>query len=105
MNPVNHVLWEVLVPTIMGGKPIRTKYHREWDKKVRALSGGLTILTPAKGNWVAPDGELFIERMIPVRIMCSELQMIRISDFTANYYKQQAVMYYVVSEKVFIRHY
>lgn len=61
-------LYEILVPTMMerDGKisPIKTRYHRVWDDKVRAISNGLTILPPAKGQWVAPDGELFKERMI-----------------------------------------
>jgi hypothetical protein len=102
---VKEYLWEILVPTIMNGKPIRTRYHRVWDKKVRAISGGLTILTPAKGHWVAPGGELFVERMIPVRVKCTEEEIDKISDFTARYYNQQAVMYYAISEKVCIRQY
>jgi len=45
-------LWEVLVPTVrrVGGRPYRTRFHRVWDAKVRALTGGLTILTPVKGQ-------------------------------------------------------
>ena len=44
-------LYEILVPTKYGDneKPIRTKHHKEWDKYVRKISGGLTILTPGKG--------------------------------------------------------
>lgn len=41
--------------------------------------------------------------MIPVRIACSEEQIHGIAKFTAGYYQQEAVMYYLVSEKVFIR--
>lgn len=98
-------LWEILVPTMMDGKPVRTRYHRVWDAKVRALSKGLTILTPSKGQWVSPDGELFVERMIPVRIACTDVQIELIADTTAEYYKQQAVMYYKVSDIVIIKHY
>ena len=73
-------LWEILVPTVRrkDGKPIRTRYHRVWDGKVRAIAGGLTILQPAKGQWVSPSGELFSERMIPVRVACSEEQIDKI---------------------------
>jgi hypothetical protein len=76
-----------------------------WDNKVRAISGGLTILHPTKGQWVSPDGKLFIERMIPVRIACTSEQMDMISDITASYYQQQAVMFYTVSDNVRIKHY
>jgi hypothetical protein len=99
------LLWEILVPTVMAGRPIRTRYHRVWDGKVRAISGGLTILHPAKGHWVSPGGELFVERMIPVRIACTEEEIERIADMTAKYYKQEAVMYYVVSARLVIRLY
>lgn len=98
-------LWRILVPTILNDKPIRTRYHRVWDKKVRAITGGLTILMPAKGHWVAPDGELFIERMIPVEIVATDEQIEKISDMTAKYYNQLAIMYYLVSERVVIKNY
>ncbi len=98
-------LWEILVPTIMNGKPIHTRYHRVWDTKVRKISNGLTILMPGKGQWVSPNGELFVERMIPVRIACTEEQINQIADLTADYYKQQAVMYYLLSCNVVIKNY
>jgi len=99
-------LWEILVPTVrrVGGKPYRTRYHRVWDAKVRALAGGLTILRPAIGQWVAPDGELFKERMIPVRVACTRAQIEEIIDFTLVYYDQLAVMAHKVSDEVIIRH-
>ena len=100
-------LWEILVPTVhrKTGKPVRTRYHRVWDTKIREISSGLTIMPVAKGHWVSLDNELFVERMIPVRIMCNEQQIQEISDFTAKYYDQLAVMYYKVSDLVVITHY
>jgi hypothetical protein len=96
-------LWEILVPTQSNeGKPFRTRYHRVWDKKVRKIAGGLTILTPAKGQWLYKD-KLFEERMIPVRIACTEEQINQIIDITMQYYKQLAVMAYRISEKVIIK--
>lgn len=97
-------LWEILVPTVRraDGKPYRTRYHRCWDDKVRAIAGGLTILMPAKGQWVSPGGELFTERMIPVRIACSRDQIKQIAIMTKKYYDQLAVMYSLVSEEVHI---
>lgn len=101
-------LWEILVPTVRPDGPGRyftTRYHRLWDAKVRQISKGLTILTPAKGQWVSPDGELFSERMIPVRICCTEVQIDQIADLVAMHYSQKAVMYYRVSDFVRIKNY
>jgi hypothetical protein len=98
-------LWEILVPTIrrIGGKPYRTRYHRVWDQKVRDITGGLTVLQPANGQWICPKGELCAERMIPVRIACSTEQIQQIADLTLDYYDQLAVMYYKISEEVYIK--
>lgn len=100
-------LWEILVPTERrkDGKPIRTRFHRVWDQKVRELAGGLTVLQPARGQWVSGSGELYRERMIPVRIMCTEEQIEEVADMTASYYDQLAVMFYRVSDNVRIKHY
>lgn len=97
-------LWEILVPTIrrIDNVPYRTRFHRVWDSKIREISGGLTIITPAKGQWISPDGELFIERMIPVRIRCTRKDMAAIAVMTKEYYDQLAVMYYRISDEVYI---
>jgi hypothetical protein len=99
-------LWEILVPTVrrVGGKPYTTRFHRVWDAKVRVISGGLTVLTPAKGQWVAPTGELHSERMIPVRIVASREQIDRIIDLTIEYYDQLAVLCYKLSDEVILKH-
>lgn len=101
-------LWEILVPTIIdrgkGLRPVRTKCHREWDIRVRRITGGLTILPPAKGSWINPSNELFLERMIPVRIACTSSQIDDIIRLTLNYYYQEAVMAYKISEDVRIIH-
>lgn len=99
------MLWEILVPTVRNnGRPFRTRYHRVWDKKVREITGGLTIFTPAKGQWVSPDGELFTERMIPVRIACTREQMDEIIALTLKYYDQIAVMAYVIANEVVLKY-
>lgn len=99
-------MWEILVPTVrrVGGKPYTTRYHRVWDGMVREITGGLTILTPAKGQWVSPDGELFVERMIPVRIAATREQIGKVIDLTLSYYDQLAVLCYKVSDEVIIKH-
>ena len=96
-------LYEVLVPTIYGdtGKPIRTRHHRVWDGRVKKLSGGLTILSPGRGIW-AFEGVDYIERVIPVRIFCTENIIKQVVDITLQHYRQKAVMYYVISNECYI---
>lgn len=99
-------LWEILVPTIHNdGKPIKTRFHRVWDQKVREISGGLTILNPARGQWISPEGQLFHERMIPVRIACTKNQIIDIMDMTAKYYEQKAIFAAKISDEVIVKEY
>lgn len=98
-------MWEILVPTIRNnGTFIKTRFHRVWDTEVRKISGGLTILTPAKGQWVSPDGELFAERMIPVRIICTKEEIEKIIKFSMKYYSQLAILAYEISNNVILRH-
>jgi hypothetical protein len=97
-------LYEILVPTMMNGHPVRTKHHKEWDKYVRGLSNGLTILKPAKGQWIDEVTDvLHEERMIPVRVGCTRLQLYKIVEFTLSHYNQIAVMAYKISDDVIIR--
>ena len=98
-------LWEILVPTVRNdGRPIRTRFHRVWDAKVRAITNGLTILPPAKGQWVSPAGDLFIERMIPVRIVATHDEIAKIIDMTIDYYEQLAVLCYKLSDEVILKY-
>ena len=98
-------LWEILVPTQSNsGKPVRTRQHKEWDSRVRRIAGGLTIFRPAKGKWDY-KGNLFAERMIPVRIMCTPNEIQQIADITAKFYNQLAIMFYKVTEVVVVKHY
>ena len=101
-------MWELLVPTV---KPntnserfFTKRYHKIFDAKVRAITGGLTIMTPAKGQWVSPHGTLFEERMIPVRILATREQIELIIDFALDYYTQEAVLCYRVSEEVILKY-
>jgi len=109
MTTLPKFVWEILVPTEMERdgklKPIKVRYHKKWDEKVKQIAGGLTILQPTKGYWVSVDGKEFFERMIPVRIVCTGEEIQTIADMTANYYNQLAVMFYKVSEVIHIKHY
>jgi hypothetical protein len=99
------LLYEILVPTMFGDTqtPIGTRHHKHWDVRVQAISGGLTILSPARGKWIYKGIE-YPERVIPVRIMCTEPEIKEIVRITIEHYRQKAVMYYVLSNDVHIVH-
>lgn len=101
-------LWEILVPTTRNcGKPNRVRFHRVWDAKVREITGGLTIMPVAKGQWVNPDNkELFVERMIPVRFTVeNEDQLKKVIDITMKHYDDQiAIMVYRISERAIVEY-
>ncbi len=101
---VGKELWEILVPTVRNdGRPFRTRFHRVWDRKVEAISGGMTITPPGKGTWVH-EGQAVRERMIPVKVMCTREQIEEIVDLTLEYYDQIAVMAYRVSDEIILKH-
>ncbi len=69
------------------------------------ISGGLTILKSVRGIWESPEGEIFEEGMVPVLVMCDEKKITEIIEFTLeHYYDQKAVLYFLVSDQVYIRH-
>ncbi len=97
-------VWEILIPKCSNeGVEYSVQYHQAWDKKVREITGGITILKSAKGHWVNPEGRLLIEDMIPVRIYCTEKNIDKIIDFTMEYYNQDTIFAYRTSNKVKIR--
>lgn len=96
-------LWEILVPTADNeGKPFRTRYHKVWDAKVKKLTGGLTILSVAKGEWVNDMGTTYEDRLIPVRVACTREVLDEILPMTKDYYRQEAIFAFKVSEEVII---
>lgn len=123
-GPIRTALWEILVPTVKPPSMLRgkiaaeslsdpqnekglyftTRFHRVWDAKVRAITGGLTVMQPVKGQWVNHGtDELFDERMIPVRIVATYEQIDQIIDMTLEYYEQLAVLCYKLSDEVILR--
>lgn len=98
-------LWEILVPKSSNeGIEFTREFHNQWDEKVRNISGGLTILKTAIGQWVSPDEKTFVERMIPVRIYCTEEQIDNIVNITLEHYGQRAVLAYEISKKVKLKY-
>jgi len=98
-------LWEILVPA-SNNKTMRFSYahHKLWDAKVKEISGGVTIMQVAKGEWISPTGQLYVDRVIPCRVICTEEQISEIVDFTIEHYQQEAVLAYRISTNVILRH-
>lgn len=109
-------LYEILVPvtkTAWFGTPSKlVKYfgkniHNDptgWDEFVSKIAGGLTIVKKTTGVWAPPaTQEQIKEEMVIVRIAATHDQMIKIMDFTKEYYKQEQVIAWVVSEEVLIK--
>lgn len=92
------------MPRYILGEEVKKSHHQKWDARVRKISKGLTIFKSAKGQWISPDGELFYDSMIPVRITCSEKQIDDIIQMTIKHYKQKAVMAYEISKCVKVVH-
>lgn len=98
-------LWEILVPKYSNqGLEYNLDYHHKWDEQVRDITGGITVLRTAKGHWVNPEGVIFVEEMIPVRIHCDRKNLEKIMDLTLSHYDQKAVFAYKVSSEVIIKH-
>jgi hypothetical protein len=100
MNKDTLALWEIMVPcNYNDGTPVKTKHHKYWDRKVREITGGLTIMKPAKGQWL-DKGILYEDKVIPVRIACIEDHIDEIIKLTLYHYDQVAVMAYMISNNV-----
>jgi hypothetical protein len=98
-------LWEILVPASNNKeKEFTYEHHKAWDTFVKDLTGGVTIMKTAKGQWVSPTGELYIDRMIPCRIACTRHEIFQIIKFTMEHYSQEAIMAFKISDEVIIAH-
>lgn len=98
-------IWEILVPASNDRDLKFThSHHKAWDAYVKNVTGGVTIMKTAKGEWVSPSGKTHTDRMIPCRIVCTEEQVSDIIDFTIAHYSQEAVLAYRISTNVILRH-
>ena len=97
-------LWEILIPVASNnGENFSSIHNAPWYRKVLELAGGYTKLLPVEGVWKAPDGIVFYEMMLPVRILCTKSEIENIVDFTITHYEQLAVMYYKISSECIIK--
>jgi len=96
-------IWEILIPSHFNdGSEVNLDHHNKWDEWVLDIANGLTVLKPAKGRWIDLGGKRYTEPMIPVRIACTEDEIIRVAKFTKDHYEQIKVMFYRIADKVYI---
>jgi len=99
-------MWEIMVPTMLNdGTPIRKKRHQEWDAQVRkVVGGGLTVCAVSIGQWLNPkeDGKLYRERMIPVRIIADDDEIMIVIAITKEFYQQKAILCTEISNRVLL---
>lgn len=102
---MNKEFWEILVPA-SNNKDNKFTYahHKKWDEFVKDITGGVTIMKTAKGEWVSPTGKLYVDRMIPCRIACTREEILVIIGFTIEHYNQEAVLAYKISEDVILKY-
>lgn len=100
---MSKLLWEILVPAYWpNGEFIPVQIHQVWDKKLRSFSKGMTILRSAIGEWNNGD-KIIRERMIPVRFLADREEVEEIVFMTKEFYKQEAVMAYKISDEIIIK--
>ena len=98
-------VWKIFVPDYdNSGNKYSIEHHHQWDDKVRAISGGLTIFKTAKGQWVNIEGKLYSEKVIPVEIYCTKKDISNIVDITIKHYTQEAVYVHRSSNKAILRY-
>lgn len=101
---MNKSLWQIYVPVYdNNGNKIPVSYHQKWDDIISDIAGGLTINKKSRGIWASQTGTIFKEEMIPVLVNCSYNEMNVIAELTIRHYDQEAVMYYKVTDEIFIK--
>ena len=96
-------VWKVYVPSTDGYRnEWDIEKHKEWDKEVCRITGGLTLLKVEEGRWVDPNGKMLPEPMLPVMIACTRKQLFEILKFTKKHYNQKAVIAMKISDEAWI---
>lgn len=92
-------LYEIFVPIRWNnGCKIDVSFHQQWDRRVVAITGGLTLMPQIAGKWLSDNRE----DMLPVRIACSPDKIRKVAKLTKDFYIQESIIYYVISDEVYI---
>tara|TARA_R110000824_G_scaffold400038_1_gene606672 strand:+ start:4577 stop:4948 length:372 start_codon:yes stop_codon:yes gene_type:complete len=95
-----HYLWEILIPASSTKTQFSGVHHKAWYAKIIELAGGLSVFKTLKGEWISPNGEVFKDRMSPVRISCTLPEIKHIMFITKAHYDELEIMAYKVSDHV-----
>lgn len=97
-------LWELKVPAISKYHVglIDVGFHKMWEERARKISSGPIIMHATSGHGVERLRKLFAERVIPVRISCTRVEIRHIMKMTREHYELKEVFAHLVSEVVLI---
>ncbi len=96
-------LIEILIPTHFNdGALIPDSYHETWDNWICRKCGGLTLTKDIHSGVYINNGVRQKEQFIPVRVAAWPKDIPDILDYTTEYYDQESIFSYVVSNEVII---
>lgn len=77
------------------------EYHDRFLAKVLTVANGYTALPIVEGAWINGSGKTFIEKMIPVRIFCTDENITEIASFAKRHYDQEAIFVVELGTAIF----
>lgn len=87
-------IWEFLVPTKFKDKPIKEKYHKALDKKLKDIKDDIVIIVPTKTKWKIDSDDF-----MPLRLVFNHNDYDLISKTISEHYKKE-ILHYILSKKV-----
>jgi len=84
--------WEIMVPVSDDRQVDTVKRWTNFTKFVMDVAGGFSAYPAIEGGWRDGEGRDHFDLNRPVKIICTAIEIRRVSDFVAKYYKQNCVM-------------
>ncbi len=66
-------------------------HHGTFIRKVLTVAGGYSWLPEIDGAWVNSHCEVVKEKMIPIRVACTDENIKEIASFAKQHYEQEAI--------------
>lgn len=94
-------LYEVLVPC-QTNDGVPANNHDTLVAWIRGLCGGVTVCPRVDGHWVGEGGKLYVEQMLPVRMVTTQEQAVRIATVVRDTFRQECVFLAVIGDVTFV---
>lgn len=97
-------LFEIIIPkSDNNGTEFTAEKYQQWGDTVLSYTTGFTQYPTCLGYWINPETKYpQIEEVIPVKIWCFKETIQAIAAFTKTHFEQKEVMFYELSEKVYM---